>query len=368
VLWCPKCCYEYRAGIRECPDCRETLVASAPVPPSRIAGIRLEPKTAAALSPLREGFLQGLHIARQAASLLLRYRALLLFVLLLALLYFAANTWQTFRLQNLGPTQFNLSSPLNDALQENLREDFLLSSGEALTRNFASPLGRPANCFLPGLTAGFVLFLRDWEETRLISLLLFFLLTPLSALLLAVLLEHLGAAARSTRARPWREVLRTHFWSLIPLTLVMNLALTDILSRKTAFAGNIHIERWPGIGILLGLSLVLILAPFTLVNRRLGLWGGVKAALEILVRRFWSLAALLVIYGLGFAGILILAKGIDFLSQHLIWPIEIWDNITVLALAVALYSALALLGSWLATCFTLLAAPAEGGRVETKAG
>jgi hypothetical protein len=363
VPWCPKCCYEYRAGIRECPTCRVALNEEAPASPPQIAGIRLEPQTDAALRPLRGGFLQGIRIAWQAISLVCRARPLLGIVLILAWLYFVGNTWQTYWLQMSGRQLFiGGSDYLNDAVRENLAKDFRFSPEKALIRNFSAPLARPANFFFPILSTWLQLSGSESDEWSVSSLVLFILLAPISVMLLAVILEQLGAEARQSQARSLQELMSFHFLPLLPFVLIMNLELFDVLSRKWVFAGNVMIESWAGKEVVLGVNLLLVAAPFAIVNRRLGLWGGIKAALGIFVRKFWSLAALFSCYGIGFVVIGGMVRGIGFLMANPMWGFDAWDRGTVLLLAIVLYFAQALLGLWLAACFTLLVTPGEGGR------
>ena len=393
--WCPNCRYEYRPEITQCPNCRVALVAEQPAAPPRVAGWRIDEKTERYLAPIREGFANGLQTARQAFNLTFHARKLLIVVGVLVTLY---SVGQAVQYRLLFPARPNPGMvipeiPANDVsfLEEWLNRLKSEISAHNIGGDFGAPLGKPTGAAAPwvyALTArqmqGYLTGMSSRDKSsrwrglvrfNLLGMWEGILLGGISALLEAVLLGWLFAMAAGSAFKNWANYIRSYFMPLFVLGLclfigwgiiTMPLQLLDSFGGYTVGPGSREAIRTIFYTVMPWLSLfgliIFALTPFAIVGRNLGAWGGVKAGARILWQKGWTFLALLIGYRVVYEIIFMIIGSLPTLSRTVMFTNLPLYSVTGWVLNMAL----ALLGLWLAMCFTILVLPKQEVAREVK--
>jgi len=392
--WCPKCRYEYRPEIQCCPNCGTALEAEPPPPPPKVAGWRVEEKTARGFSGFKADFTAGLHIACRAARITFRARKLLLFVILLVTLYLLGCVVSTRAYLARNP-QLLQHLLLHPPEQASVAERWLAGIHrrhplDYLIQGFDSPLAKAADVsppWLGALTSPLMmqqqrLWGREvkWDFQSIYWIFLFplwqsVIVLIIDTLIVVGLLGWLFALASGTRPKRYREYLKNHYTSVLAITLLAYICFwivfslppqvaelfrplfdyygyegrLESLQRIFQFIAFDLFSAW-----LFPLALLLLApAPFAIVARNLGAWGGVKTGARILWQRRWAFLALFFIYRVIYEVIQVAQLSLPSTrylllradpASLLLWPV---------------YLAFALLGLWLAMAFMLLIMPAR---------
>jgi len=383
VPWCPKCGYEYRPEITQCPNCQVALVAEPPpAPPPTIAGWRVEEKTARSLrcfSALRE----SMQLARYAAAITLRSRNLLLIIALLTTIWFAGTMFQSHLFTRAFVKDGGYLPPYEAddlSLQERWEVGVMTRAPmDYLFQEFGSPLYKPTSIASPlvqGITVLILTSRGDFSATNMLKFPLpnmlmitweTLIIVAAGSLIQALLLGWLFSLAGGMPRKPWRHYLKSHYLPLFALALCISFGFLllmfgpNLVSYYRSLAtepgpifkiGKISdfifynlLSRW----ILPPVFLLLALAPFAIVGRNLGAWGGVKAGVRIFWEKKWSLFGLFLIYRVIYEVIQVIS--LAFPSERFM---ALNPKATVQFANWLIHLALASLGLWLAIAFTLL--------------
>jgi len=257
-------------------------------------------------------------------------------------------------------------------------------SARKLGGDFSTPLAKPTGAAAPWVyaltTRQMQRYLtgmssRDkssrWRGSVMSNLLALWegiLLGGISALLEAVLLGWLFAVAAGTAIRKWSNYIKSYFMPLFVLGLcifmgwgiiTMPLQLLDYFGSHTIRPGSLETLRTIFYSVIPWLFffalIILALAPFAIVGRNLGAWGGVKAGARILWQRGWTFLALLIGYRVVYEIILMIIGSLPTLSRTVMFTNLPLYSVTSWVLNMGL----ALLGLWLAMCFTMLVLPKQ---------
>ncbi|NIM04331.1 MAG: hypothetical protein GTO55_00700 [Armatimonadetes bacterium] len=398
--WCPKCGYEYRPEVRQCPKCQVSLVAEKPpIPPPTIAGWRVEEKTLTffrCFSGAREGLQAGFQVARQAARITFRAKRLLLVVFLMITVSWVGEIALARVYRTSMPEAFRkaLASPpeetsLGERWSDRIHQQAPLSY---LQQEFNSPLSKASSAAHPWLdlfTSPLIMRQISWDSQKGLSTwdTIFWLwLFPLwdtgitlavGTLILVGLLVWLLALARGTRPSRFRDSLKSHYLPVFVILLLPTMAIHIVfavpqtiqylyplfydsdstlplhilafIDQISRFIAYVLFSAW-----VFPLALLLLtLAPFAIVDRNLGAWGGVKAGVRILWQKRWAFLASFICYRLLYELIYIARLALPtrdyrllafFPSSIAFWPI---------------YLAFGFLGLWLAMTFALLITSAK---------
>jgi hypothetical protein len=193
----------------------------------------------------------------------------------------------------------------------------------------------------------------------------------ISSLIMVCLVGWLFALAKGEEPRRWREYVEAYYMPI----LILNICLfegTQLLLSGWSVLRESGLSYKPGlpltsIGVLSVIiesiftwvvpmvSLLLALAPFAIVGRNLGAWGGVKAGARILWQKGWTFLALLIGYRVVYEIIFMIIGSLPTLSRTVMFTNLPLYSVTGWVLNVAL----ALLGLWLAMCFAILVLPKQ---------
>jgi hypothetical protein len=372
----------------QCPNCRVALVAEEPEAPPRVAGWRIDEQTERYLAPIRGGFGNGLQTAREAFRLTFSARKLLIVVGVLVTLY---SVGQTVQYRLLFPARPNPGIVIPERPSD---EDSFL--GKCLNRlknefsaynlegDFGTPLAKPTGATTPWVYAlttrqmqGYFGEMasrnksarwRGFIMSNLLALWEGILLGGISALLEAVLLGWLFAMAAGTAIKNWSNYIKSYFIPLFVLgfciymgiaIITMPLQLLDYFHSHTIRPGSLETLRTIFYSVIPWLFffalIILALAPFAIVGRNLGAWGGVKAGARILWQRGWTFLALLIGYRVVYEIIFMIIGSLPTLSRTVMFTNLPLYSVTGWVLNMGL----ALLGLWLAMCFTMLVLPKQ---------
>jgi len=371
--WCPNCRYEYRPEVKECPNCQVALSATEPPQPSKLLGIRLDDKTASALRyllPFRAGVAKGLRIAREAKRITFRSRTLLIAILLMAGFYLAGDIQRTRGLYWFSWTRMGGILGLfreYTSLTEYWEAIVLKYPMHSVMRDFSAPLAKPTSFYSPWIFALSHIFThgKSFYELRQIGDALYKVLCipliAINSIILVVLLSWLRAVIMRTKLRYWKDSIRAHFWPVFLFSLIINLAFDLGAYRWRDYIELIRVHGWRWYWISSFVNPLFALAPFVMVNYDFGLWKGVKATARITWENPWTFLTLFITYGMVFNILRGLTIFLNALGRALL-PHDLndsYDQWVALAGCIALYFALALLGLWLAMCFTLLVMPKQ---------
>ncbi len=365
-------------------------MAELPEAPPSIAGWRVEEETLRFLdrvlgrgADLRNSLLAGFQISRHAARLLFRAKTLLLVVALLVTVRVIGQVLQTRAIFAKTPDLQMQMLQRNEA-HYTLGQLWLAGIHQRspvgyLVQEFDSPLEQVTRLFSPFV--GIIFMPRmmgsvqpGWKYLYLGLLwpLAMGLITiPMEVFVLVAFLVWLSHLTGKEEAKSWRELIWSSYKPLLAFTFVIGIGL-EILSSLPFFfqpenssaaslnnlynlVAHVIFQRW-----LLPLTLFLVtLAPFAIIARNLGAWGGVKAGMRLLWQKRWALLGVFVIYRVIYEIILILrlalpAGGTRFALGLTPTTLHIWFFFLLFAL----------LGLWLAMCFMLLVMP-EQQHIET---
>lgn len=396
--WCPSCGYEYRPEIQQCPSCDVALVAEPPTAAPRVAGLQMEPATPRYLSRfagLRAGFAEGIQLARTAAGITYQAKRFLLVVALLATIGFIGSLAPCggfavkARKSDSGMQLATMPVDSESLLQRWWKQVHFNIPLRYLLQDFHGPLDNVAGFFSPWIALPFLVLvaakssqvvLDPYQYNALQSLLQSLLWLSYSLLagavaaaVLAGLLGWLRAIITGTPRRPWRAYLTDHYWPLFTLSLCVTLGIRlpmfppeitqllvsgpvdwrNTLNNFTRFISyDVFSSRIEPLALL-----ALTLAPFSIVARNLGAWGGVKLGARILWQKRWTALGLFVVYR-------VIREVIQVAGLWQSYGMAPWDRPSVESHVVlwAITLAQAFLGLWLAMAFTMLVAtdqPAE---------
>lgn len=389
--WCPSCGYEYRPEVQQCPNCGLALVAEPPADIPRVAGLRVEAKTARLLSRVagsRESIAAVLQPAWTAAEITFHAKKLLLVVALLVTIGFAGNLalnhYLTQRFSSGGPPPpMPERGSLPDRWVESLHHRTTLGY---LLQDFYKPLQEVAGFFSPWVWMPFWLLTsvnNTSSQPNSPQVLLQYLawlvesviVVFVAAAVLAGLLGWLRAIATRTPRRPWRAYLKAHYWPLLAVEVCVSMAIPlTILPAQLAQLLSLRGESgWRALlnnaaeflsyglfaRLLMPLALLLlVLAPFAIVARNLGAWGGVKAGARIIWQHRWIALGVFVVYRVLREIVQIAALALPPMRYVALFQYGLRPIIGLWVVALAF----AFLGLWLAMAFTMLVAaekPAE---------
>jgi hypothetical protein len=380
--WCPNCRAEYRPGFSQCAKCQAALVEEEPAPPSIGAGWPAAEKTAAvlqSLGPFRREFSAGLQTAREAAQITFRSRNLLLAILLLTTLAFLGQVVlsQVWWAQHPETARY---APLLPEEKQSLGQRWWYSLShypfpDYLIRDFSWPLRGGTSLSVPWISTAMLSWQGDkymgWGTQSKVSFWSFWMVSfwQSSLCLLVDILIFIGilgwllALANATKPKPWRKYLKAHYGPILAVAFCMILGFHILLYFPNILSPDPFKEGWFKSQFVRVISwilpilwLLLSLAPFAIVSRNLGAWGGVKAGVRLLREKKWALLAVFVGYRILYEVLSVIRLAVPYpndadygFAQRIILSVGPW----LVALAFAL------LGLWLAMCFILLVKPEE---------
>jgi|GEM_PF-4369516 len=383
--WCPNCRAEYRPGFAQCPKCQVALVAEEPGPPPRVAGWLVEEKTVASLQklvPFRQQFLSGLQIARRALNLTIGAKRLLVLVALLITLshigHIVSTQLSLERLPEAIRRQRESPSPKEaPSLGERWQGRFHSRSLFAyLLQEFDSPLTGISSFTVVWLQIPAVLIWEDelggreiQETAPSLAFWIYGILSGpaafgLNLLIFVGLLGWLSSLAQFAQPKSWGAYLKAHFWSIFLFGLIYALGtsllflpsqLFRFFSAPEGLQAAADGARQIGYRLVFPFAgILLMLAPFAMVSRNLGAWGGVKVGIKILWEKKWILLGVFLVYRVVYEILLVIGLGFPF-------PRELnygfWQRVLFGSGSWLVTLAFALLGLWLAMGFTLLVQP-----------
>jgi len=233
-------------------------------------------------------------------------------------------------------------------------------------RDFSAPLAKPTSFYSPWIlalshifTSPGIYYQLKFQET--IYSVLCIPLTAIDSMIFIMLLSWLRAVIMRTKPRYWKDSIRAYFWPVFLFSLIINLTFDLGAYNWRDYVGLIEVHGWRWYWISAFVNPLLVLAPFAMVNHNFGLWKGVKAAARIIWENPWTFLTLFITYGVVFN----ILRGLTIFLNALVGeslPHDLnanYDQWVALAGCTALYLALALLGLWLAMCFTLLVMPKQ---------
>ena len=390
--WCPSCGYEYRPEVQRCASCDVALVAEPPTDAPRVAGLQVEtvtPRYLSRFAGLRAGFAAGIQLARTAAQMTLRQKKLLLIIALLVSFWFVGSLAPCggfavkVRKSDSGMQLATMPVDSGSLLERWWKQVHFSIPLRYLLQDFHGPLDNVAGFLNSWIGLPFLVLvaaknsqvvLDPYQYNALQSFLqsllwlgYSLLAGAVAAAVLAGLLGWLRAIITGTPRRPWRAYLTDHYWPLFTLSLCVTLGIRlpmfppeitqllvsgpvdwrNTLNDFTHFISHDVFSSW----IMPLALLALTLAPFAIVARNLGAWGGVKAGVRILWQNKWVSLGLFVVYR-------VIREVIQLISLWRSYGIATLDQPSIHS-QVALWAitlAQAFLGLWLAMAFTLLVA------------
>jgi hypothetical protein len=369
--WCPKCRAEYRPEIAVCPDCQVPLVDELPPLFPGERPVTLGSTALRALSFTRQVFIPPLRLALEAFQLLRKNKKLLAVVALLSTASFASAFGASCAvLARLRISDRALPSRRQQALSEHRQ---LTPAGRwlanaSLTPSYVladveGPLGRVTALAIPW--SGLLFFEGAWnrEGTGGENLALAAFASEVAigmglavdtVFLVAVLLCLLRAA--EGKGDGYWGLLKARYLpiaviNIIPLLIVESLFLAPPFFARIDHTGWI-LARWATVPMQYSwlVFLLLTLAPFAIVSRGLGAWGGVKAGVWLLWRNKLTLLLLFLLYRVPLEAVNFLQAAVPSRRYFVLG----FDEPGLLLVQWALWLARAALGLWLAMAFFLV--------------